>query len=215
MNSANVRSTIVSSTAAKFGAGLPRLQRRSIATQDDSLRIRKADRGFVVLSVLIAMLVGARAADADNAKPKEAPVEAVSLQFAKVVVSYRVDGSPGPQVTLEGTLHLASQALLSNAGDPVGFTLHTNLSNVFASSADAAESYVAVGNADGIPAECQLATCAPPFWMLTFRLVPEGSVLRPSLLFDLAVKTAYSADGTLLSVCIAGQGGCDIPGIVP
>ena len=115
----------------------------------------------VLLSLLSAIVLTAPSADADNPKPKDAPVETATLNFTKVVVSYKVDGSEGPQVTLDGTLHVASQALLSDAGAPIGFRLRANLSNVFASSADGADGYVAVGDAEGIPAECGPEACAP------------------------------------------------------
>ncbi|HSU43828.1 MAG TPA: hypothetical protein VLN42_06380, partial [Casimicrobiaceae bacterium] len=121
--------------------------------------------------------------------------------------------SQGPDVAIEGTLHVASQALLSSDGTPIGFILHTNLSDAFAVSLDGVTSYVAVGSADGIPAECQPTACPPPFWKLTFRLLLLNSPFQSSLLYDETLKTQYAADGTLLNVCVVGQDGCDVGGI--
>ncbi|HZI83689.1 MAG TPA: hypothetical protein VFF44_07225 [Casimicrobiaceae bacterium] len=163
-----------------------------------------------VSTVLMSMVLGIAPVQADKAKPKALPAETVSLHFARVeITASMVDGSPGPKVNLEGVLHLLSQTLVSQDGVPVGFTLHTNLADARASSADGAESYVGVGASDGIPAECQPESCSPPFWMLTFRLVQEGAALKPSLVFNLTVRTQYDSDGTLTGACVVGEDGCE------
>jgi hypothetical protein len=133
----------------------------------------------------------------------------VSLKFGKTEITYSIDGSEGPGVVVEGTLHVASQALLSSDGTPIGFTLHTNLSDAFAESLDGATAYVAVGASDGIPQECQPTGCPPPLWTVTFRLLPLNPGSRSSLLFDATLKTRYAADGTLVNVCVVGQEDCD------
>ena len=163
----------------------------------------------IVLSALAATALATGVTYADAPKPKETPTEVVVFEFGKLEPTYRIDGSQGPDVVVEGTLHIASQALLSHDGNLVGFTLHTNLSDAFAATVDGGESYIAVGASDGIPAECQSTACAPPFWKLTFRLVPEGGALLPNLLFDVTLRTQYAADGTLSEVCVVGQEGCD------
>jgi hypothetical protein len=156
----------------------------------------------------MAIVFVAGSARADNAKPKETPTEVVVLTFGKLETTYTVDGSTGPDIAVQGTLHIASQVLLSSDGTPVGFTLHTNLSDAFAANVDGAASYVAVTTSDGVPAECRASACAPPFWTLTFRLMPNGRTLQPSLLFDMVLITRYAPDGTLLTVCVAGAEGC-------
>jgi hypothetical protein len=173
--------------------------------------MRKAKRLVVPVSaVLMSMVLGIAPVQADKAKPTVLPAENAGIHFAKVEFSTsQVDGSPGPKVNLDGVLHLLSQTFVSPEGVPVGFTLHTNLADARATSVDGAESYLGVGASDGIPAECQPEACAPPFWMLTFRLVPEGAVLQPSLVFNLTVKTQYDADGTLASACVVGEDGCE------
>jgi hypothetical protein len=181
--------------------------------------MRKAKVLLVVLSVVLsAVVLGIGAAEADKSKPKPQPTEVVSLPFNKVEFVYttRLDGSPGPSVVLDGVLHLVSQSLLSADGVPVGFTLHTDLSDAFASNVDGTGSYVAVGS-DGMPAECsESAPCLPPFWTLMFRLVPQpGSGPQSSLLFTLTVNTQYDADGTLVSACVLGQEGCEVIVFVP
>jgi len=167
----------------------------------------------VLVCALTTIAFATHAAKADSPKPKETPTETVSLTFSKNQISYSVDGSQGPGVVVEGTLHLASQALLSSDGTVIGFTLRANVSDAFAESLDGATSYVAVGASEGIPAECQPTACPPPFWTLTFRLVPLNSALHSSLLFDETLKTRYAPDGTLASVCVVGQDDCDTGGI--
>jgi hypothetical protein len=169
-------------------------------------------KALLVAVVLAAAVLGTGAAEADKAKPKPEPAvtESVTFNFAKVEVVY-LDQTPGPSVVMQGVLHLVSQALLSQDGAPVGFTLHGNLADAFATTIDGAQSYVAVG-ADGIPAECdESEPCVPPFWTLMFRLVPMGSGPGSSLFFDLTVIPQYDADGTLLGACLVGQDGCEPP----
>jgi len=163
---------------------------------------------LAIMSVLTATVLATRGAEADDKKPKETPTEVIVIDFKQIEFSYGVDGSRGPDVAVGGMLHIASQALLSGDGTPVGYTLHTNLSDAFAASVDGAQSYVAVGASDGIPAECRPMSCAPPFWKLTFRLMPEGAELQPSLLFDVILNTQYAVDGTLLKACVVGQEEC-------
>jgi hypothetical protein len=164
-------------------------------------------KALLVAALLTAAMLGAGAAQADKDKPKEQPAESLSLNFAKLQQTYQAQ-APGPSVVMQGVLHLVSQALLSQDGTPVGFTLHGNLADAFAISADGTQSYVAVG-ADGIPDECSDSEpCLPAFWTLTFRLVPQGSGPRSSLFFDLLVIPQYDAFGTLLSACVVGQDGC-------
>jgi len=167
------------------------------------------------LTALMAFALAIRVAHADEQKPKQTPTEVVVLTFGKLETSYRVDGSKGPDVAVEGSLHVMSQALLAADGTPIGFTLHTNLSDAFGVSVDGAQSYAAVGASDGVPVECHPAACPPPAWTLTFRLVPEGLALRSSLLFDLTLVTQYASDGKLLKACLAGQDGCDTGGLIP
>jgi len=169
---------------------------------------------LVLVWALTTIASATRIAHADSPKPKETPTEVISLDFSKIAITYRIDGSQGPDVAVEGTLHIASHALLSSGGTPIGFTLHTNVSDSFAVSLDGATSYVAVSASEGIPAECQPTACPPPFWKLTFRLMSMNSA-QPSLLFDETLNTQYAADGTLLKVCIVGQEGCDIGVRVP
>jgi hypothetical protein len=162
-----------------------------------------------LVSVLTAVTIFAIGpARADDSKPT--PTEVITINFSKVEKTYRVDGSTGPDVAVEGTLHMASQAFRSGDGTVVGYKLHTNLSEAFAASVDGGESYLAVSASDGIPAECEPTACAPPFWVLTFRLVADGAAQRPSLLFNVTLETQYAADGTLVNACVAGQEGCDI-----
>jgi hypothetical protein len=165
-------------------------------------------KALLVAVVLTAAMLGAGAAEADNTKPEPTPTESLTLNFEKIKIEYK-DQTSGPSIVLQGVLHLVSKALLSQAGTPVGFTLHGNLADASAVSADDSQSYVAVG-ADGMPAECDpSAPCAPPFWTLTFRLVPVGSGHGSSLYFDLTVIPQYDANGTLLSACLVGQDGCE------
>ena len=169
---------------------------------------RSTGRGkaLLVAALLTAAMLGAGVAEADNAKPEPKPAESVTLNFEKLKIEYK-----DQTIVLQGVLHLVSKALLSQAGAPVGFTLHGNLADASAASADGSQSYVAVG-ADGMPAECDpSAPCAPPFWTLTFRLVPVGSGHGSSLYFDLTVIPQYDANGTLLSACLVGQDGCEPP----
>ncbi len=172
-------------------------------------------KGILLIAVIVALmsvvfLNGASTVLADKTKPTPAPTETVSINFTKIEETSRPDGSPGPIVTLDGRLHLVSQALLDGS-TPVGFRLQTNLMNAFASNQDGTETYVAVGSSDGIPAECA-EPCLPSFWILTFRLIPRGSVVKPNLLFDLIVYTVYGPDGSLESACVVGQDNC---GVIP
>jgi len=167
----------------------------------------------ILVSITIALLVSGAVQADPKPKPKpqpDTPTETVTLNFSKVDFSYKIDGSPGPSVSLEGVLHLGSKVLLSDDGEPIGFRLHGNLSDASALSGDGTTSFVAVGAADGIPTECEAEACAPPFWTFTFRLIPQGSELRPSLLFDLTVSTQYDQNGALLNVCVLGEEGCDV-----
>jgi len=174
-------------------------------------RSRGNAKALLIAALLTAAMLGAGAAQADKDKPKEQPAESVSLNFTKVEKTYQSQTqAPGPSVVMQGILHLVSQALVAQNGTPVGFTLHGNLADAFAVSLDGNQSYVAVG-ADGIPDECSDSEpCLPAFWTLTFRLVPQGSGPRSSLLFDLTVIPQYDANGTLLSACVVGQDGCEI-----
>jgi hypothetical protein len=172
--------------------------------------MRNAKPLLVLGSVLTSIVLGTGGAAADESKPKVTPAQSVSLEFKKIEFSYKTDGSPGPSVIVSGAVHLVSQALISENGVPIGFTLHSNLANVGATSTDGAESYVAAGTSDAIPAECgESDACAPPFWVLTFRLIPEGLTPRPSLFFDVTVITQYADDGTLVNACIVEQQGCE------
>ena len=164
-------------------------------------------KALLVAVVLTAAMLGAGAAVADKAKPEPRPAESVTIVFQKI----EYDQTAGPSIVIQGVLHLVSKALLSQDGTPVGFTLHGNLAGASAVTADGSQSYVAVG-ADGMPAECDpSAPCVPPFWTLTFRLVPMGSGHGSSLYFDLTVIPQYDANGTLLSACLVGQDGCEPP----
>ena len=166
-------------------------------------------KALLVAVLLTAAMLVAGAAEADKAKPEPRPAETVTINFQKIEFTYQ--NQTTPSTVLQGVLHLVSKALLSQDGTPVGFTLHGNLADASATSIDGAQSYVAVG-ADGMPAECDpSAPCAPPFWTLTFRLVPIGSGHRSSLYFDLTVIPQYDANGTLLSACLVGQDGCEPP----
>ena len=179
------------------------VKRRSIGFDSSSGKAK----ALLVAVVLTAAMLGAGAADADNPKPEPKPAETVTIKFDKI--EYDLTG--GPSIVLQGLLHLVSKALLSQDGTPVGFTLHGNLADATAVAADGSQSYIAVG-ADGMPAECDpSAPCAPPFWTLTFRLVPMGSSHGSSLYFDLTVIPQYDANGTLLSACLVGQDGCEPP----
>jgi hypothetical protein len=169
-------------------------------------------KALLVAVVMAAFTLGSGAADADKAKPKPKPepavTESVTFVYGALEVTY-LDQTPGPSVVMQGVLHIVSQALLSQDGTPVGFTLHGNLADAFAATVDGAQSFVAVG-ADGIPAECnESEPCLPAFWTLTFRLVPQGPGSRSSLFFDLTVIPQYDANGTLLSACLVGQDGCE------
>jgi len=164
-------------------------------------------KAMLLAVVLTAAMLGAGAAKADKAKPEPKPAEQVTIPFQKI----EWEQTSGPSIVIQGVLHLVSKALLSQDGTPVGFTLHGNLADASAVSADGSQSYVAVG-ADGMPAECDpSAPCAPPFWTLTFRLVPIGAGHGSSLYFDLTVIPQYDANGTLLSACLVGQDGCEPP----
>jgi hypothetical protein len=174
-------------------------------------RMPKLQSLLVALSMIVVVL-GTGAARADDPKPKpksDTPTESLSLNFTRIEFSTKtIDGSPGQTVVLDGLLHLVSQTLLSDDGVPTGFTLHANLAKAF--SAEVGGSFVAVGSSEGIPDEClQSAACPPPSWTFTFRLIPRGAGSRPSLLFDLTVRTQYDADGKLTNACIAGQEGCE------
>lgn len=180
--------------------------------------LRKSNMRKPLLSLIAAMMLVAVAvspARSDDQKPKTTPTEVIVLTFGKLEQSYKVDGSSGPDVAIQGALHIASQTLVAGDGTPIGFTLHTNLSDSFAVSVDGTQSYAAVGAVDGIPAECEPAACAPPSWTLTFRLVPEGRALQSSLLFDVTLITEYAANGMLLKACIAGEEGCDTGERIP
>jgi hypothetical protein len=182
------------------------VKRRSIGS-DSSTGKAKA---LLVAVVLTAAMLGTGTAEADNTKPEPTPTESLTINFQKINIEYK-DQTTGPSIVLQGVLHVVSKALLSQDGAPVGFTLHGNLADASAVSADGSQSYVAVG-ADGMPAECDLsAPCAPPFWTLTFRLVPMGSGHGSSLYFDLTVIPQYDTNGTLLSACVVGQDGCEPP----
>ena len=164
-------------------------------------------KALLIAVVLTAAMLGAGTADADKAKPEPRPTEQLTLNFEKI----QFEQVGGPSIVIQGVLHLVSKALVSQDGTPVGFTLHGNLADASATSIDGAQSYVAVG-ADGMPAECDpLAPCMPPFWTLTFRLVPMGSSHGSSLYFDLTVIPQYDANGTLLTACLVGQDGCEPP----
>jgi len=166
-------------------------------------------KALLVAVLLTAAMLGAAAAEADKAKPEPTPDETVTLNFKEIKIKY--ENQTTPSTVLQGVLHLVSKALLSQDGTPAGFTLHGNLSDASAVSADGSQSYVAVG-ADGMLAECDpSAPCAPPFWTLTFRLVPIGPGHGSSLYFDLTVIPQYDANGTLLSACLVGQDGCEPP----
>lgn len=179
------------------------VKRRSIGFDSSSGKAK----ALLVAVVLTAAMLGAGAADADNPKPEPKPAETVTIKFDKI--EYDLTG--GPSIVLQGLLHLVSKALLAQDGTPVGFTLHGNLADATAVAADGSQPYIAVG-ADGMPAECDpSAPCAPPFWTLTFRLVPMGSSHGSSLYFDLTVIPQYDANGTLLSACLVGQDGCEPP----
>jgi hypothetical protein len=177
-------------------------------------RLEMRNALLALVWAVTTMASAPRIAYADSPKPKETPTEVLSLDFSKITITYRIDGTQGPDIAIHGTLHIASHAVQSSGGDPIGFTLHTNLSDSFAASLDGATSYVAVGASEGIPAECQPTACPPPFWKLTFRLVSPNSA-QPSLLFDQTLNTQYAADGTLLTVCVVGQDGCDIGVRIP
>ena len=178
---------------------------------------RKPSRSLFVLLWTLALAFGAGAAHADPPKPKpkpDTPTESLTLNFTKIeFATQTTDGSPGPDIVLGGTLHLVSQTLLSDNGTPAGFILHGNLAQAF--SAELGGSFVAVGSSEGIPAEClQSEACPPSFWTFTFRLIPRGSGLRPSLLFDVTVNTQYDANGKLTKACMTGQDGCEEGGFL-
>lgn len=184
---------------------------------------RPAQRTLVaLLSVALLVVLGTGTAEADKSKPESRPATYLVVTLQNVqVTSYNFDGSPGPSVTLDGVLHLVSQVLVADDGAPVGYTLHTNLSDASASATDGGGSFVAVGASDGIPDDCgESDSCQPSSWILTFRLVPEkpeaGSenVRRLGLLVDLPLSTQYDPGGTLSSACIVGQNGCGVVGVV-
>ena len=173
--------------------------------------IRSAKQLAVLLSLVISVTAfGVAQADDKKPKPQPASTENVSLNFTQFKTENSA-GAPGPSVSLNGVLHLVSQTLLSADGTPFAFALHADISDTAASSADGAQSFVAVG-AFAIPAECQTQSCPPPFWTVTFRLVPQGTALPSSLFFDLIVNTQYDANGNLTGACVAGQPDC---GIIP
>ena len=169
-------------------------------------------------SLALAMLVGITSlcllaevdvVEAGRKKPKPQLTEIVVIKVVDIPVStLQRNGSPGPDLILNGRLHLRSQVLLDGE-TPIGVRLNTNLMDAFASSADGRETYVAVGASDGIPADCA-DPCLPPSWTVTFRLVPRGSTGQSNLLFALTVETVYAADGSLLTACVFGQNSCDI-----
>lgn len=138
----------------------------------------------------------------------------MTLKFGKLEPTYRIDSSKGPDVAVAGTLHVTSQVLVAADGTPIGFTLHTNLSDGSALNVDGT-SRMRRWASDGIPVECQPTACPPPAWTLTFRLMPQGSALRSSFLFDMTLITQYGPDGNLLKACLAGQDGCDTGEVVP
>jgi hypothetical protein len=174
-------------------------------------RIHKASELTVLLSLVIAMaIVGV--ARADDKKPSAQPAvsENISLNSVHVQTSYST-GEAGPSVSLNGVLHLVSQTLLSADGTPFAFTLHTNLADVDASTADGEQSFVAVG-AFALPVECESGLCPPQFWNVTFRLVPEKAALQSSLFLALTLNTKYTIDGYLSGSCVFGTVGCtDFP----
>lgn len=181
------------------------IKRRSIGCDNSGGKAK----ALLVAVVMTAAMLAAGAAEADNTKPEPKPAESLTIKFKEIKIEY--DQAPGSSIVIQGVLHLVSKALLSQNGTPVGFTLHGNLADASAVSADGSQSYVAVG-ADGMPAECDpSAPCMPPFWTLTFRLVPMGSGHGSSLYFDLTVVPQYDANGTLLSACLVGQDGCEPP----
>jgi hypothetical protein len=136
--------------------------------------MRKA-RTLALLVSAALTLVGIGASRAGNSKPKAQPAvtETIAINFTKVETSYR-EGSPGPSVSLTGLLHLVSQALLSEDGAPVGFILHTNLSDAIASNIDGTQSFVAVGASGAIPAECEPESCPLPFGRSRSVSFPRG-----------------------------------------
>ena len=176
-------------------------------------RVRRYIRGVNLLGMLSLLLISmtvCNVAQADDKKPKPQPAvtENVSLNFTKIQTEF-VNGGPGPLVSLNGVLHLVSQTLLLADGTPFAFTLHGDISDATAGSADAAQSFVAVGTF-AVPVECEPLSCPPPSWIVTVRLVPQGTASRSSLFFDLTVNTQYDATGTLMSACVAGQPDCEI-----
>jgi hypothetical protein len=166
---------------------------------------------FAILASIMIALFGIGVAQADNPKPKpDTPTETVTLKFEKIEYNtYKVDGSPGPNVDLEGVLHLGSKVLMSGDGVPTGFRLYGNLSDASALSADGIASFEAVGASDGVPTECDPACAPPPLWTFTFRLIPQGSGLRPSLLFDLLLCTQYDTNGTLQNAFVVEEENCN------
>lgn len=203
------------------------ISRPSAPSNDVAQRWRRLSPYRTVAALLSVALVltlfGAGSAEAGTSKPKSKPASYLVVTLENVQVSsYNFDGSPGPSVTLDGVLHLVSQVLVADDGLPVGYTLHTNLSDASAVTADGAGSFVAVGASDGLPDECgAVDPCQPSSWTLTFRLVPDkpeaGSenVRRLGLLVDLPISTAYDRDGTLVGACVTGQNGCGMVGVVP
>jgi len=169
---------------------------------------RSSIKSFAFLASMMIALFGIGVAQADNPKPQ--PTETIKIDFSKVEVTYKVDGSPGPIVNLAGVLHLGSKVFVSDDGAPTGFTLHGNLSESSALSVDGITSFVAVGASDGVPTECEPQTCAPPpLWTFTFRLMPRGSGLQPSLLFDLMLCTQYDQNGTLQNAFVVDEENCN------
>ncbi len=168
----------------------------------------------LLITVLTALMIAGLLSGASTVQAKNnggAPVKYATIKMETVVISsFRTNGSPGPTLTLNGRLHLVSQALFEG-GTAIGLRLQTNLMDAFASNAEGTESYVAVGASDGIPTECT-EPCFPPSWTLTFRLVPMGPAGQSNLLFDLTVITTYDADGSLVSACVVGQDDC---GVIP
>lgn len=176
-------------------------------TKPTCSRVPSAARFTVLLSLAI-ILTAAGGARADDKKPKPQPAvsENVSLNFGQIKTEYS-NGAPGPSVSVTGVLHLVSQSRLSADGTPVAFTLHANVSDTDATSADGTP-FVAVG-AEAIPAECESTPCSPSFWTLTFRLVPESANMQSSLFFALTIHTDYDAMGGLTDACVVGQVDCE------
>jgi hypothetical protein len=174
---------------------------------------------LIALSMALPAFLGTDVARADKSKPKPQPgvfeLQEFSFGIQNPPITSSVDGSTGPRVSVHGYLHLLSQAFVNDRGEPVAYTLHADVSDAFASTLDSSQSFAVVGSSDGIPAECQPVSCPPPFWSVTFRLIPQGSQPQSSLLLDLTVNTQYDGNGTLANACIVGQPGCAVITFVP